>query len=69
MKVVFLLILFIKTEKTTCKVFRDLLRCEDFSIIIIILVLSVHHTILKTNLGKVLSSVFGPVLMIASYLN
>ena len=69
MKVVFLLILFIKTEKTTCKVFRDLLRCEDFSIIIIILVLSVHHTILKTNLGKVLSSVFGPVLMIATYLN
>ena len=69
MKVVFLIILFIKTEKTTCKVFRDLLRCEDFSIIIIILVLSVHHTILKTNLGKVLSSVFGPVLMIATYLN
>ena len=69
MKVVFLLILFIRTEKTTCKVFRDLLRCEDFSIIIIILVLSVHHTILKTNLGKVLSSVFGPVLMIATYLN
>ena len=69
MKVVFFLILFIKTEKTTCKVFRDLLRCEDFSIIIIILVLSVHHTILKTNLGKVLSSVFGPVLMIATYLN
>ena len=69
MKVVFLLILFIKTEKTTCKVFRDLLRCEDFSIIIIILVLSVHHPILKTNLGKVLSSVFGPVLMIATYLN
>ena len=30
MKVVFLLILFIKTEKTTCKVFRNLLRCEDF---------------------------------------
>ena len=30
MKVVFLLILFIKTEKTTCEVFRNLLRCEYF---------------------------------------
>ena len=30
MKVVFLLILFIKTKKTTCKVFRNLLRCKDF---------------------------------------
>ena len=30
MKVVFLLILFIKTEKTKFKVFRNLLRCKDF---------------------------------------
>ena len=30
MKVVFLFILFIKTEKTTWKVFRHLLRCKDF---------------------------------------
>ena len=29
-KIVFLLILFIKTEKTTCKSFRNLLKCEDF---------------------------------------
>ena len=30
MKVVFLLISFIKTEKTTWEVFGNLLRCEDF---------------------------------------
>ena len=29
MKVVFLLILFIKTKKTTCEIFRKLLRCKD----------------------------------------
>ena len=30
MKVAFLLIPFIKTEKTARKVFRNLLSCEDF---------------------------------------